>query len=350
MMNITPIRRRILRILDGRIKTYQEMSEKHWILCPSESSTSPPAIYLDKELQKVTAVLKETSYDLEMERIGGVRREHAATIAYSIRDVQILDGYVYKGAMKHALVTTKEPLFGQSVTDYLPKAALACTWCGNRYFGHWMTDDITLNLAAQQLAEAITSAKKPYSHEPEYRRLFGIQARTVTRVKCGELIIINDFGQNRFKRERYEFLRDRLRLLEPVQKSHGIMIRRGGKLGVQRVLTNEAEIEQFLETQGFTIIDPEGLSATEIVRQALDAKVVVGIEGSHIVHGLFSMADSGTLCILQPPYRFNNVFKDYTDCLGMRYAFVVGKSVPNGFMIELEDLARTLNRIQTLIA
>jgi len=282
-----------------------------------------------------------------MERIRGIRREHAATIAYRIRDAQILDGYLYKGAMKYPLVNTKESLFGSSVTDYLPKAALACTWCGNRFFSHWMTDDLTLTLAAQQLAEVIAVARKPYSHEPEYRRLFGIQAPTVTRVQCGELIMIDDFGQNRFKRERYEFLRSRLKVLEPLHKSQGIMIRRG-TLGVPRILTNEAEIERFLETQGFTIIDPDSLSATELVRQTLGANVIVGIEGSHIVHGLFSMADNGTLCILQPPYRFNNVFKDYTDCLGMGYAFVVGKDVPNGFMIEVEDLARTLNKIETL--
>ncbi len=346
-MNITPIRRGILRLLSGRNETYQEVSDKHWILCPSESSTSPPAIYLDRDLQKVTAVHEDTSYDYEMGQIQGVRKQHAATIAYRIRETQILDGYLYKGAMKHMLVNTKESLFGPRVTDYLPKAALACTVYGNRFFGHWMTDDLTLTLAAQQLAEAIAVTRKPYVHEPEYRRLFGIQARTFTRVQCDELIMINDFGQNRFKRERYEFLRSRLKVLEPLRKSYGIMLRRG-TLGVQRMLTNEADLEQFLKTQGFTIIDPERLSAEEIVRQVLGAKVVVGIEGSHMLHGVFSMADRGTLCILQPPYRFNNVLKDYTDCLDMRYAFVVGKHVPKGFMIELEDLARLLNQIETL--
>lgn len=348
MINITPIKYKILRGLARRIKTYQEVSDKHWILCPSESSTSPPAIYLDGELQKITAVNKYSSYDFEMERIRGIRRENAATIAYRIRDIQILDGYLYKGAMKQMLVNAKESLFGPGVSDYLPKAALACTLCGNQFFGHWLTDDLTLSLAAQHLAEAITVVRKPYIHESEYRSLFGIQASTVTRVQCGELIIITDFGQNKFKRQRYEFLRSRLKVLEPLHSNHGIMIRRGTR-GGQRILTNEAEIERFLETQGFTIIDPEGLSAKEIVRQALGAKIVVGVEGSHMVHGLFSMMDSGTLCILQPPHRFNNVFKDYTDNLGMRYAFVVGKPVANGFMIELQDLARTLNKIETQI-
>jgi len=344
-MNITPIKRLVLRALARRSKTYLEVSDRHWSLYPSESSVSPKAIYLDGEIQKVTAVGKDTTYEYEMKRVQGGRVEHAATTAYCIRNAEILDGYVYQGAMKYELLLDqKERLIGPRISEHLSRASLACTVYGNRYFGHWITEDIPLNLAARQLAEPIAVARKLYSHEPGYRHLFGIKTPTVTRVKCDELIIITDFGQNTFKRQRYEFLRSRLRVLEPLHSNHGIMLRRG-KSGVQRSLTNEAEVEKFLEAQGFTIIDPESLSATEIVRQVLGAKIVVGVEGSHLIHSIFSMADNGTLCVLQPPYRFNNVHKDYTDCLDMYYAFVVGKQTPNGFMIELEDLARTLDKI-----
>lgn len=347
MINTAILEYGVKRVLTRRTQTYQEVSDKHWILCPQEITVSPTAIYLDGALDKVLAVQEETSYDYEMKRIGETQKEHAATIAYQIRDAHLLNGHMYKGGMKHALVTTKKSLLSSSLTDYIPKAAIACTACGNRYFGHWMTDDLTLTLAARQLAEPITVARKPYSHEPEYLHLFGIQARALAQAKCSELIIIEDIGQNKFKRERYDFLRSRLKMLEPVHQSYGVMIRRGAS-GVNRVLINEAEIEEFLATQGFTIIDPQSLSVTEIVRQALGAKVVVGVEGSHLLHGFFCMADRGTILTLQPPYRFNNSLKDYTDCLDMRYGFVVGKPVPGGFMIELEDLARTLDKIATL--
>ncbi len=109
---------------------------------------------------------------------------------------------------------------------------------------------------------------------------------------------------------------------------------------------NEDEVAEFLKNQGFAIINPSRISASEIVRQTLGAKLIVGVEGSQLTHGLFSMADDGTLLTLQPPYRFNNVYKDYTDCLGMKYAFVVGKEVADGFEINLEDLARTLDKIE----
>ena len=346
MLNTTLIKQRLLRVLSGR-KSYQEVSNKHWILCPSESTFSPPAVYLDRELDKVTAVQEQTSYDIEIDKIRGVRKKHAATVAYLIRNVTIHNGHVYKGAIRHSLVTTKDSLFGWGTTEYISNASLACTWCGNLYFGHWIRDDLSLTLAAQQLADAIVVARKTYSHEPEYRHLFNIQVHTVDRARCEDLIVIDDIGQNKFKRERYNFLRSRLKLLDPPHRKHGVMIRRGTS-GTSRILVNEAEIEQFLEDQGFIIIDPKKTSATEIVRKTLGAKIVIGVEGSHLAHGIFSMVDGGTILTLQPPYRFNNVYKDYTDCMDMRYAFVVGKQVPGGFVVDIEDLGRTLDKIETL--
>ncbi|WP_088243480.1 glycosyltransferase 61 family protein [Calothrix rhizosoleniae] len=347
MIETTPLRRLIKRILIGS-QDSQEVSEQCSILCPSEKAPSLPAIYLEGQLDKVTGFIEGVNLDIEKNRLAGTMREHSATVAYHIRDALILNGYVYKGAMKYTLVSTPESFFSPKVVDYLPKAALSCTFAGNRFFGHWIGDDLPLNLAAQQLAEPITVVKKPYAHESEYLSLFNLRSRPITQIRCGELIILNDVGQNSFKRQRYELLRSALKNLTPLQPNYGVMIRRG-KSGVSRVLTNEDEIAQFLETRGFIIINPEHMPAKEIVHQTLGAKIILGTEGSHIAHGIFTMADHGTIFTLQPPYRFHGIYKDYTDCLDMRYAFVVGNNSPDGFMINLEDLARTLDKIEYLM-
>jgi capsular polysaccharide biosynthesis protein len=297
------------------------------------------------KLDKVTDVQPETTYAHEIGRIRGDKAEHAATIAYQLSDAYILNGYVYKGPMKYPLVTTKEVLFNSPRIEYMPTAALASTFSGNLYFGHWLTDDLTLTLAAQQLAKAVTVERKLTDHQVEYLNFFDIHPIPITQAKCGKLIIISDVGQNRFKRERYEYMRFQLKKFGLVKSHRGVMFLRGTS-GVQRLLVNEDKVAEFLKEQGFAIINTSRMSATEIVRQALGAKVVVGVEGSQLAHGLFSMADDGTLLTLQPPYRFNNVYKDYTDCLGMKYAFVVGKQVSGGFEINLHDLARTLDKIE----
>jgi hypothetical protein len=62
------------------------------------------------------------------------------------------------------------------------------------------------------------------------------------------------------------------------------------------------------------------------------------------------MADKGVLCCLQLPFRFVNTFRGYTDCLGMRYAMLVGHVAPGGLRIDLDDLGRLLEMIDTELA
>jgi hypothetical protein len=82
----------------------------------------------------------------------------------------------------------------------------------------------------------------------------------------------------------------------------------------------------------------------------MGAEVVIGVEGSQIPHALLSMADDGILCCLQPPTRFNNTIKGYTDCLEMQYAILVGHAAPGGFSIDLNNLKRMLDRIDAELA
>jgi capsular polysaccharide biosynthesis protein len=93
------------------------------------------------------------------------------------------------------------------------------------------------------------------------------------------------------------------------------------------------------------VVDPQHQSAAEIVATIRGARIVVGVEGSHLAHGLFSMAPEGTLLVLQPPYRFNNVHKDYTDCMDLKYAFILGDACEGGFSMSMNNLNKTLDII-----
>lgn len=341
MTGFIPLKRQVLRLLRGKV-SYQDVCDRHWVLCPSESSASTPAIYLDGELDKITAVQEETTHSFEMQLIQGAQMEHAATIAYQLRDVQMLNGCLYKGPLKHPLLMRKAPLLNWGKTEHIPEATLASTFAGDRYFGHWMTDDLTLALCG--LAPAVAVDRPLSTHQAEYKNLFNIHPRLVSRAKFDQITFVHDIGQNQFKRERYRHMRSQLAQLGKTQSPRGVMFLRGTS-GKRRVLVNEAQVAEFLAKQGFLILDPSQCSAADIVRQTLGAPIIVGVEGSQLVHGLFSMAESGTILTLQPPYRFNNIYKHYTDCLGMKYAFVVGKQVSDGFEIDLDRLAKTLDQV-----
>jgi hypothetical protein len=75
----------------------------------------------------------------------------------------------------------------------------------------------------------------------------------------------------------------------------------------------------------------------------MDARIVVSVEGSHLSHVVLSMADNGVLLVLQPPDRFATVYKEYTDCVHMRFGFVVCDKSHTGFVVNMDDLRRTLD-------
>ena len=140
-------------------------------------------------------------------------------------------------------------------------------------------------------------------------------------------------------------------MLAGAQKRAGrkVMFHRGGS-GVSRLLKNEAEIEALLEKSGFSILDPAKLTSEEIVRETAGAEMVLGVEGSQLAHALYSMKEGGVLCALQPPYRFNNIFKDQADCVGLHYAVLTGEAVEGGFRIELDEIRELVDRLAGVAA
>ena len=106
-MNLTPIKQKLLRTLTRSHATFRDLSARNWTVHAAERQAAPPAFYPDHDLDKVTAVMEDTSWEQEMARIRGGEVEHAATTAYELTDCEILDGSLYKGALRMPL--SKQP-------------------------------------------------------------------------------------------------------------------------------------------------------------------------------------------------------------------------------------------------
>lgn len=346
MINVPLFKRQALRLVKGS-KRYADLSDRHWVICPGEQTMSAPAIYLDNALDRVTQVQAETTFAQEMERIQGGMRSHRPTIAYQLHDVQIRQGHVYKDALWLSFTKRKPSIFQWGEVEAIEQAALACTDFAYHYFGHQLLDDLPLALAAEQIAPAIVLETTANRQITEYKSLFEIAPRLVRQANCQHLTIIDDVGQNQFKRDRYRAMRAQLTHFKSPNPPWGVLLLRG-KSGTQRALANQDQVIAWLQSQGFVCLVPEELSAAELVRQTLGAKIIMGVEGSQLAHGIFSLAPGGVMCALQPPNRFTNVFKDYLDCISqdMRYAFVVGQPRQDGFEIAVDDLARILEQLQ----
>lgn len=341
---VSYLARRVLRLPRT---TLSRIARREWVLVPALQTTRPPAIFLDGQLERVAGVQGETTMDVELARVLGGEVWHVATMAYELQDAAFVDGSVYAGGERLRLLdgvfrmaTLRRP------EQEIDQAALACTYVGNRYFGHWIADDCTLHLLAREHGRPVGVARAPYGQEEAYRRIWGMETRSIASALVRSLVVFEDYAQNDGKRQRYEWLRARVQQPGPGARGHGAYLRRG-TAGSQRLLANEAEIEERLLRRGFVSLDPAALTVDEVVKACSGVSCVVSVEGSHLAHGLMNVAPGGALIVLQPPARFNNVYKDRADCAGLRYGFVVGTPDGAGFRIDADEVERTLDLVGT---
>ena len=160
------------------------------------------------------------------------------------------------------------------------------------------------------------------------------------------IIVLEDHAQNRYKRERYERLRNTVRARFPSSRGGRVMLLRGAA-GVRRVLANEDEVAEVVRGRGFQILDPLRASVAQLLEACIDAEIVLGVEGSQLANGILWIAEGGALVTLQPPNRFDLILKGHCDCLGVSYAFVVGTAAnATDFSIDTSTLERLLDRLE----
>jgi capsular polysaccharide biosynthesis protein len=153
----------------------------------------------------------------------------------------------------------------------------------------------------------------------------------------------DDWGNNASKLERFTLVREKLLAHVRVEAHPGVFILRRAS-GKARIMFNEIELAEYLrERRGFRILDVTRDDVPTMVAGCAGARIVIGVEGSNLAHGLMAMQTGGALVTLQPPDRFSGVLKRTTDMAGMDFAFVVGHAEPGGFRVDPVEVERTLD-------
>lgn len=349
-LNFPMVKRLILRFARGRYIGMDALAKRTIVLCPEEIACLPKAIYLESSLERIKALSPWRNWSQEQLIIHGGKTEISASLAYLVEDVNVVGPYIYSGP------ATDKPGFGPQQLllkeagnrKDIDRANLVTTWGGSHFFGALLLDDFVIELNADDSENNIRVRTKPYGDEATYRKLLGINnSPLIEYARVGRLTIYLEPSNNSFRANRYRVLRKRLRQNMGggvTRAATGVYLKRG-RTGEDRLLENEHEIETYLERNGFDIVEPGVLTVEEIVRRTMDAPVVISVEGSHISHILFTIAEEGALVVLQPPDRFSTVYKEFTDCMGMRFAFLVGMKSSGGFTIPLDEMKRVLKLI-----
>lgn len=338
------------RLRHRRRPTIEEIADSTWQLCEAKEERIPPAIYLDGALEQIRAFSPWTTRDYEMPRILGGMIEHAASKAHLLRSATVFGAYIYKGAYKNKHGYGTEVLSDSSTERFrnLISASLVSNIAGSEFFGNFLLDELPLALIPTDDNIPFATRTKYYGHEAGYRELLSLpKPEEISNARVRSLTVYTDFAQNSYKRERYVELRRRLATnFEHHGKPNGrrIYLKRGST-GEPRILTNEAQLEVLLDRLGYDIVEPEKLTATEISERVFGASLVVSVEGSHISHAIYSMSEDAAILVIQPPYRFATPYKEFTDCMGMRFGFVVGLPETGGFSVNMNDLQRLADRL-----
>jgi hypothetical protein len=327
----------------------KNVAAKSWDIAPGETTVSPPAIFLPGQLERVSA-WEARFFPFEhpaRTMHGRLRMDHGPTRGHLIKDVWLIDGALYKGnaSLWLSLNPTKLPRI--VVDTEIERGAAYCTQNGNTWFGTWLMEDcVTYALACNEGVPVTTapSARFPiFSQAPAYENWLGMKPVRLRSAFFRELVLFDDLSNNRSRHLRYRAMGEKL-LSHVNYASHpGVFILRGGD-GDLRLLRNEIAIAEHLhKTRGFRILDPLRTDVPTIVATCAGARVVMGVEGSQLVHGVNVLQPGGALLVLQPPNRFVSYYKFLTDRDNQHFGFVVGTPEGDGFKIDIEEVERTLD-------
>ncbi len=112
-MNTSRLKSLLLRKVFRLNRSFRDYSERRWTIHPSETLTAPPAHYFEDEMGRITGVMEDTSHEQELRLIKGGPGEHGSTVAYELKDVELVHGALIKRAMLQPLVRQPRRLFAQ---------------------------------------------------------------------------------------------------------------------------------------------------------------------------------------------------------------------------------------------
>lgn len=320
----------------------ESIAEKTWEIAPGETSITPPAYYLPNQIERVTL-----SLDHEHPRItmpGGIKVTHTPTRGFLLKNTWLIDNVLYKDkACSYLHPRSKRWPPQLFVENEIDRGAVFCSETGNRYFAHWLMDDCLMYPLAAAEGVPITTNQPVGRHIPAYESWLDMNPTRLNSAFFKEIVIFSDRGQNQHRHARFRSLGKKLLSHVKSQSHPGVFILRGND-GDKRNLINELELAEHLRTKrGFRIIDITKADVPTIVNVCAGAQVVIGVEGSHLIHGILVLPPGGAILTLQPPNRFVDSYKMMADRDHQHFGFVVGIQEGDGFWIDPEEVERTLD-------
>jgi Glycosyltransferase 61 len=320
------------------------------VLHPGEQTSTPKAIALPGQYDRVRACAFGRTPELEIAELQGAPRTIGPTLRYELRDVLAANGILYgRGKQKYfnRLSTAEVPRDWPELDD----VGLRSSFVGCQFFGHWLRDDCATHLLTVDSSTTVSMPTPAWPDRRAYLDLFKQEYAELDHAYIRRLFLFEDISQNAHKVERFRSLRTRMQTTAGMKKGDNqiVYIKRGGS-GKRRALLNENELIDAMSARGVHIAQPEEHSADRLISALYGARIVISIEGSQLSHALYTIRDAGGILVIQPPNRFFNSHMDWARALGIHYAVTVGQERQDGFHLPVDDLLRTIDLLDAAVS
>jgi hypothetical protein len=343
VLSFKPAIQGLRRAVGLSVPGIESAATERWMIAPATMRQIDPARHLPGQFDRIRAAEFGSVSDVVRVFEGGYEAREDETWGYRLKDVDLVDGVLYCGASVRHLRHRKSRSPAYVVPTEHARGAIYESWLGCRWFGAWLGEDCLTYPLAEQFGLPVTTEPYRSEHARDYARLLGHRPQRVEIVHFDELTLFDDLPNNEHKKARADDFRTRLAGSHSHPSHPGVYLVRGLS-GDRRVLINEREIaEKLAVTRGFRVLDPMASSVEEIIAACAGARVVAGVEGSHLVHGLMLMPPQAALLTIQPPYRAVSWLKMFTDRQRQVFAFVVGTGGRQEFSVAWDDVERTLD-------
>lgn len=334
------------------VRALTDAAVRKVVVCEPEDHAFPgPSITVGDQYSKIRGVHEfGAERDDEILKARTPVLHHGETAAYLLRNVFLVNGTLctYRDFMH--LDYGKPGLQPARIEQEFDVAAMCSTAPGNQFFAHFVFDDACTALMGREFAPPVfANAGRPRTPQMlDYFARFGIALNDLPNARFRELWVFADTSLNSHRIERVRSLRRALVTNTPPVRRYCYITR--GTTGTARALENEAEVIAALEARGFAIIEPEKLTLAELIAQINGAELAVGVEGSHLIHAVMNLRDGGALLCIQPPTRFNAVYRLFTATAGQHWGFVVAEGGTERFRVDVGELLATIDRAVTSVA
>ncbi|MBU3029180.1 glycosyltransferase 61 family protein [Paracoccus marinaquae] len=320
-------------------------AEDRWQVAPAETMQYRRSLVLPGQVERIRASifapLPETLHALVEEEVC----EEGPTMAWRLREVDLVDGVLYHGGAEYHL-RARERRFGLTPRpESRISGALYEDWSANRWFGSWLMDACVAYDLAEAAGRPVSGAASPVgSHKARYEDLLGMSPERVEGdVHFTELVMFDDFANNSHRARRQDALRCRLLEGRSPRPVAGVFLLRGSA-GEARLLENELDLaEALVAERGFLAIDPLEASVDELIEACGAAAAIVGVEGSHLVHGMMVAPKDAAIVPIQPPDRVAATLKQLANRLDQRFGLLVAEGGDGSFRLERDELMATLD-------